>query len=139
MTLTTGTAGPLLTPEQVESLLIKPVLAASVALNPLCSRVLRPTAPSVRLPAVTADPTAAWDAEGAEIPISDLTTADVDVVMRKVAGLPLSPPSWPGDSSPEATAEVGRGLARDIARKIDAALFGDGPPRAGSSPTAWPA
>ena len=45
MTLTTGTAGPLLTPEQVESLLIKPVLAASVALNPLCSRVLRPTPP----------------------------------------------------------------------------------------------
>ena len=65
MTLTTGTAGPLLTPEQVESLLIKPVLAAWVALNPLCSRVLRPTAPSVRLPAVTADPTAAWVAEGA--------------------------------------------------------------------------
>ncbi len=65
MTLTTGTAGPLLTPEQVESLLIKPVLAASMALNPLCSRVLRPTAPSVRLPPVTADPTAAWVAEGA--------------------------------------------------------------------------
>ncbi len=33
MTRTTGTAGPLLTPEQVESLLIKPVRAASVALN----------------------------------------------------------------------------------------------------------
>ncbi len=78
------------TPEQVESLLIKPVLAAFVALNPLCSRVLRPTAPSVRLPAVTADPTAAWVAEGAEIPVSDLQTAEVDVVTRKVAGAPAA-------------------------------------------------
>src|SRR5215218_6438487 len=131
MTLTTGTAGPLLTPEQVESLFIKPVLAASVALTPLRSRCcgrppLRPAArrhrrtppdpragrepvhqarpgrlggaepvvlagaaadrPSVRLPAVTADPTAAWVAEGAELPVSNLTTAEVDVVTRKVAG-----------------------------------------------------
>ena len=35
MTLTTGTAGPLVNPEQVEDFLIKPVLAASVALDPL--------------------------------------------------------------------------------------------------------
>ena len=96
MTLTTGTAGPLLTPEQVESLLIKPVLTASVALNPLCSRVLRPTAPSVRLPAVTADPTAAWVAEGAEIPISDLTTAEVDVVTSAVRA--ATGPRWAGSS-----------------------------------------
>jgi hypothetical protein len=126
MTLTTGTAGPLLTPEQVESLLSKPVLAASVALNPLCSWVLRPTAPSVRPPAVTADPTAAWVAEGAEIPVSDLQTAEVDVVTKKVAGLSVVTSELVEDSSPEATAEVGRGLARDIARKVDAAFFGDG-------------
>ncbi|GAB3314377.1 hypothetical protein GCM10027451_29260 [Geodermatophilus aquaeductus] len=107
MTLTTGTAGALLTPEQVESLLIPPVLAASVALNPLCSGVLRPTAPSVRLPAVTADPTAAWVAEGAEIPISDLITGEVDVVTRKVAGLSVVTSELAEDSSPEATAEVG--------------------------------
>ena len=88
-----------------------------MALNPLCSRVLRPTAASVRLPAVTADPTAAWVAEGAEIPISDLTTAEVDVVTRKVAGLSVVTSELAEDSSPEATAEVGRGLARDIARK----------------------
>jgi HK97 family phage major capsid protein len=134
MTLTTGTAGPLLTPEQVEDLLIKPVLTASVALNPLCSRVLRPTASSVRLPAVTADPTAAWVAEGAEIPISDLTTAEIDVVTRKVAGLSVVTSELAEDSNPEATAEVGRGLARDIARKVDAAFFGDGTAQSGEQP-----
>src|SRR4051812_6799737 len=99
--------------------------------------VLRPTAPSVRLPAVTADPTAAWVAEGAEIPISDLTTAEVDVVTRKVAGLSVVTSELAEDSS-EATAEVGRGLARDIARKVDAAFFGDGTAQGGNSPTAWP-
>ncbi|MGY1683916.1 phage major capsid protein [Geodermatophilus sp. SYSU D01176] len=121
-------------PEQVESLLIKPVLAASVALNPLCSRVLRPTAPSVRLPAVTADPTAACVAEGAEIPVSDLATAEVDVVTKKVAGLSVVTSELAEDSSPEATAEVGRGLARDIARKVDAAFFGDGTAQGGEQP-----
>ena len=110
MTLTTGTAGPLLTPEQVESLLIKPVMAASVALNPLCSRVPGPTAPSVRLPVVTADPTAAWVAEGAEIPISDLTTAEVHGVTRKVAGPSLVPSEPRRGLLPRgAAAEVGRG------------------------------
>jgi HK97 family phage major capsid protein len=102
-------------PQQVESPLIKPILAGSVALNPLCSRVLRPTAPSVRMPAVTADATAAWVAEGAEIPISDLTAAEVDAVTRQVAGLSVVTSELAEDSSPEATAEVGRGLARDIA------------------------
>ena len=59
MTLTTGTAGPLLTPEQVEGLLVLPVLAASVALNPLVSTVVRLTGSTYRIPKVTADPSAA--------------------------------------------------------------------------------
>src|SRR3712207_315789 len=122
------------TPEQVESLLIKPVLAASVALNPLCSRVRRPTPPLLPAPAVTADRTAAWVAEGAEIPVSDLQTAEVDVVTKKVAGLSVVTSELAEDSSPEATAEVGRGLARDIARKVDAGFFADGTGNGGEQP-----
>ncbi len=100
----------------------------------MCSRVLRPTASSVRLPAVTADPTAAWVAEGAGIPISDLVKPEVDVVTRKVAGLSVVTSELAEDSSPEATAEVGRGLARDIARKVDAAFFGDRTAQGGEQP-----
>jgi HK97 family phage major capsid protein len=100
MPLTTGTTGPLLTPEQVESLLINPFSRASTALRPSFSRVLRPTASSIRLPAMTADPTAAWVAEGAGIPISDLSTAEVDVVTPKVAGRPWSPPRWRSETVP---------------------------------------
>jgi len=125
MTLTTGTAGPLLTPEQVEGLLVLPVLAASVALNPLVSTVVRLTGSTYRIPKVTADPSAAWVAEGAEIPASDLTTNELVVTPSKVAGLSVITSELAEDSSPEATTEVGAGLARDIARKVDAAFFGD--------------
>ncbi|WP_324277128.1 phage major capsid protein [Blastococcus brunescens] len=124
MTLTTGTAGPLLTPEQVENLLVLPVLAASVALNPLVSTVVRLTGSTYRIPKVTADPSAAWVAEGAEIPVSDLTTNELVVVPSKVAGLSVITSELAADSSPAASTEVGAGLARDIARKIDAAFFG---------------
>jgi HK97 family phage major capsid protein len=124
MTLTTGTAGPLLTPEQVEDLLVLPVLAASVALNPLVSTVVRLTGSTYRIPKVTADPSAAWVAEGAEIPTSDLTTNELVVTPSKVAGLSVITSELAEDSSPEASTEVGAGLARDIARKVDAAFFG---------------
>jgi HK97 family phage major capsid protein len=124
MTLTTGTAGPLLTPEQVEDLLVLPVLAASVALNPLVSTVVRLTGSTYRIPKVTADPSAAWVAEGAEIPASDLTTNELIVTPSKVAGLSVITSELAEDSSPEASTEVGAGLARDIARKVDAAFFG---------------
>jgi HK97 family phage major capsid protein len=139
MTLTTGTAEPLLTPEQVESLLIKPVLAVSVALNPLCSRVLRPTAPSVRLPAVTADPTAAWVAEGAEIPISDLTTAEVDVVTRKVAGLSVVTSELAEDSPRRRPPRSAGAWPVTSPGRWTRPSSATAPRRVGSSPTAWPA
>jgi len=124
MTLTTGNAGPLLTPQQVEDLLVLPVLAASVALNPLVSTVVRLTGSTYRIPRVTADPSAAWVAEGAEIPASDLTTNELVVTPSKVAGLSVITSELAEDSSPEASTEVGAGLARDIARKVAAAFFG---------------
>ncbi len=118
MTLTTGTAGPLLTAEQVESPAHQARPGRQRGPQPDVLPGAAADRPSVRLPAVTADSTAAGVAEGAEIPISDLTTAEVDVVTRKVAGLSVVTSELAEDSSPEATAEVGRGLARDIARKV---------------------
>src|SRR3954451_14513658 len=134
MTLTTGNAGPLLTPEQVENLLVLPVLSASVALNPLVSTVVRLPGSTYRIPKVTGDPSAAWVAEGAEIPVSDLTTNELVVTPSNVAGFSVITSELAEDSSPEATAEVGLGLARDIARKVDAAFFGDGTANAGEQP-----
>jgi HK97 family phage major capsid protein len=124
MTATTSNTAALLSPEQVEQLLVLPVLAQSVALNPIVSTVVRLTGSTYRIPKVTADPSAAWVAEGAEIPASDLTTNELVIAPSKVAGLSVITSELAEDSSPEASTQVGAGLARDIARKVDAAFFG---------------
>jgi HK97 family phage major capsid protein len=76
-----------------------------------------------RIPTVTADPTAAWVAEGAEIPITDPTLAELTVTPTKVAGLTIVSRELADDSNPAAANVVGQGLARDIARKVDGAFF----------------
>lgn len=132
----TATNGALLRPETVEDLLIKPVLASSIATDPRVAIVIRTDAGSVRFPVVATDPSAAWVAEGAEIPISDLITDEVNVTPAKLAGLTVVTSELAEDSSPEAQAIVGQGLSRDIARKLDDAFIGAGggivPPGLGS-------
>ncbi len=76
------------------------------------------------MPLVTADPTAAWVAEGADIPLSDSTRSEITVVPRKVAGLTVVSREPANNSSPAAANVVGDGLARDIPRRVDAAWFG---------------
>ncbi|MEJ7742083.1 MAG: phage major capsid protein [Nocardioidaceae bacterium] len=68
---------------------------------------------------MTADPTAAWVAEGDEIPISDPTLAELTVTPAKVAGLTIVSRELADDSDPAAAYVVGAGLARDIARRVD--------------------
>lgn len=121
MALTTTTGAGILTPEQVSTLLVLPVIEQSVATT--CTTVVTSDASSFRIPLVTADPTAAWVAEGAEITPSDSTISETDVAFRKVAGLSIVTRELAEDSSPAAAEVVGDGLARDIARKIDAAFF----------------
>jgi HK97 family phage major capsid protein len=77
-----------------------------------------------RIPIVTADPTASWVAEGAEITPSDPTLAELTVTPPKVAGLTIISSELANDSTPAAAQVVGDGLARDIARRIDQAFFG---------------
>lgn len=119
--LKTTTATPILSPEQVYELLVEPVYAQSIAAQ-VCT-VVRTSASSFRIPKVTADPVASWVAEGDEITPSDLTLAETDVALRKLAGLSVITRELAEDSSPEASAAVGDGLARDIARKLDQAFF----------------
>ena len=125
MTATTSNVAALLRPEQVADLLVKPVLALSVAAHPEVARVVRTTSTTLRIPMVNADPVAAWVTEGQEIGVSDATIAELDVTPSKLAGLTLITNELAADSSPEAAQVVGDGLARDIARKLDAAFFGN--------------
>ena len=77
----------------------------------------------MRFPVVSADPTAAWVAEGEEIPVSQATLDEVEAPFMKVAGLSVISRELAEDSSPDAADEIGRGLVRDIARKVDLAMF----------------
>ena len=119
----TTNTGALLTPAQLDALFLAPVLAESVAAQTF--RVVRIDTTSFRIPRVTSDPSAAWVNEGQEIPVSDLGTDEITVTPSKLAGLTIISSELADDSSPEAAAEVGAGLARDSARKLDAAAFGN--------------
>lgn len=120
--ITTNNSGAILTPAQVEDLLVKPVLSESVAAR--VAKVVRTNASSIRLPVVNAEPSAAWTAEGAEIAISDPVIAEVDIRFAKLAGLTIVSNELVADSSPEASQLVGESLSRDIARKLDSSFFG---------------
>src|SRR4051812_34035906 len=70
---TTGAAG-ILTPEEVRALVVRPLIEQSVAAQ--VSTVVQTGSHDFRVPVVSADPTAAWTAEGAEITASDPTIAE---------------------------------------------------------------
>jgi HK97 family phage major capsid protein len=76
-----------------------------------------------RIPIVSADPTSAWVAEGAEISPSDPTLQELVVTPPKVAGLTIISRELSEDSNPSAQNVVADGLARDIAKRVDQAAF----------------
>ncbi|MGV0684360.1 phage major capsid protein [Mycolicibacterium thermoresistibile] len=121
MSLNTSNAAAL-TPEEVGALVIRPLMEQSVAAQVSTIVPIRST--TLRVPVVSADPTAAWTAEGAEIEVSDPTIGEVEVTPKKLAGLTVVSSELVADSSPAALRIVGDGLVRDLKRKLDAAYFG---------------
>ena len=71
-----------------------------------------------------ADPASGWYAEGADITPVDATINELDVVPKALKVLSKLSNELVSDSSPTATQVVGEGMARDIARRVDAAYFG---------------
>ena len=112
-TTTTNTRGIL--PDDFGPLVVQPFMDVSMAAQ--VATTVTTSANRYRIPTVTADPTAAWVAEGAEIPISDPTLAELTVTPAKVAGLTIVSRELADDSNPAAANVVGMGLARDLARR----------------------
>jgi HK97 family phage major capsid protein len=108
-------------PDASGPLIVQPALQASILAQ--IATTVTTDSHSYRIPIVTADPTAAWVAEGAEITPSDPTLAELTVTPPKVAGLTIISRELADDSNPAAAQVVGDGLARDIARRIDQAAF----------------
>ncbi|WP_115728050.1 phage major capsid protein [Actinomyces culturomici] len=112
-------------PDEIGPLVIQPTMAQSVAFQASGVQMFSAdNVDAIRLPIVKADPSAAWVAEGEEIPASDQVLAEDVDTFHKVAGLTIVSRELVSDSAPSVADEVGKGLARDISRKIDAAFFG---------------
>lgn len=80
---------------------------------------------SIRFPMLTADPDVGWYAENTQITLADPTTSELVVTPKAVKGLTQISTEASEDSNPAAAEQVGRGLARNIAKKIDSAFFGN--------------
>jgi len=127
--LLTSNANSAYLPDAVASLVVQPAQRMSVAVAAVGGppQVIRGeinNSSVFRVPTVTVDPSAAWVAEGAEITQSNPTLGQTEVPYRKVAALTVVSNEMANDSDPAAQELVGAGLARDIARKLDAAFFG---------------
>src|SRR5664280_2471768 len=110
-----------LLPVDYGSLVVTPALQASVFAR--VAATVTTGATEYHIPIVTADPTAAWVAEGAEITPADPTITELIVTPSKLAGLTIVSREAADDTNPTAAQVVGEGLARDIARRIDQAAF----------------
>lgn len=116
-------ASGIIRPEEVGQLVVQPVGKTSVAMQ--VATVVFTDSAEYRIPVVENDVAAAWTPEGDEIDASNAGIGEVVVAPKKLAALTVISNELASDSSPEAAAIVGESIARDIARKIDAAFFGD--------------
>ncbi|WP_054570481.1 phage major capsid protein [Frankia sp. R43] len=80
---------------------------------------------SFDLPKVDTDHAAAWVAENADMSTTGFTGSVVNIPTYKVAGLAYLSQELVGDSDPAVLDEVGRTIVESIARKVEAAVFGN--------------
>lgn len=123
MALLSSNGQSILTPEDVQSLVIQPLIRASVAAQ--VSTVVQTSSHSTRFPIVVTDATNSWTAEGQEINVTEPVLDELVVTPPKLAGLTVVSNELVADSDPSALQVVGEGLVRDLQAKLDAAYFGD--------------
>lgn len=111
------------TPEDYGKLIDTVIAEQSIAFQ--VGTVISTGSETIRFPRITADPAVAWYAENTQISLTDPTTNELVVTPKKVAGLTQISNEAADDSNPAVADQVGRTLARSIAKKIDAAFFGN--------------
>ncbi|RZT87107.1 HK97 family phage major capsid protein [Pseudonocardia sediminis] len=127
-TSTTGVRPGLIPEEWIDRLVVEPVAAESVAMNPAVSTTITVNGQLAHIPKVTDDVAANWVAEGAEISPDDAEFSEITVTTRKIAALSIISRELADDTSPSALELIGAGIARSIAKKIDAAFFSEPAP-----------
>lgn len=123
--LTTDATGrAILAPEQVASLLLRPLQEQSIAAQVSTVDQLQGFEQStIRYPLWVGDPAVSWVPEGEEIPQGAPELDEIEVDPSKVAGLFIASNELMNDASQQAINEVGRGLVRQVAHSVDAAYF----------------
>jgi HK97 family phage major capsid protein len=111
------------TPEDYGKLVDIEVNAKSVAFQ--AATVVDTDKSQIRFPVLISDPSTGWYAENSPIALIDPDTDEVVVVPSKVAGLTQVSNEAASDTDPAVAGIIGKSLARDIAKKIDAAFFGN--------------
>jgi hypothetical protein len=124
MALLTTTGAGILLPEEVNSLVVLPVTRRSVAYQVSTVVVIGST--TYRIPVLADDVSAQFVAEGAEIPADDADIDELEVTPRKCAALSTISRELASDTiNPGAQDMIGESLARDSAKVIDRAFFGN--------------
>lgn len=118
----TGSGASILTPEQVQTLVVEPLARAAVAMQ--ISNIVMTDTNTTRFPIVVSDAASGWTAEGAEITVSDPDLDELEVTPKKLAALVVVSNELLADSNPSAATVVGDSIVRDLAQKLDRAFFG---------------
>lgn len=111
------------TPEDYGKLVDLVIAEKSIAFR--AGTVVSTASESIRFAMLEADPAVGWYAENTQITLTDPTTDEIVVTPKAVKGLTQISNEAASDSNPAVADQVGRGLARNIAKKIDAAFFGN--------------
>lgn len=109
------------TPEDYGKLIDLVLAEKSIAFQ--VGTVVQTGSETIRFPMLTADPAVGWYAENTQISLTDPTNSELVITPKKVAGLDQTSNEAKDDSNPAVAEVIGRGLARSIAKKIDAAFF----------------
>lgn len=111
------------TPEDYGKAIDLVVDAESIAF--LVATVTNTDKVTIRFPILVDDAATGWVAEKAIIPLTDPETGEVVVTPTKVAGRTELSNESVMDSDPAVLDETAKGLGRSLAKRIDAALFGN--------------
>lgn len=113
---------PLLPADQVDRLIVAPVMSASIAAA-VCTQITTDRE-KINLPVQTADGDAQWIREGQEMTPTLPEFTELTVTPGKIAGLRVISRETANDSTPGARDILAQDLQRSLLRGLDAAFFG---------------
>lgn len=123
MAVTNSTLQTGWTPEDYGKLLDNVIAEKSIAFQ--AGTKIVTGSESIRFPMLKGDPAVGWYAENTQITLTDPTTDELVITPKAVKGLTQISNEAADDSNPAVAEQIGKGLARNIAKKIDAAFFGN--------------